>query len=164
MKSCRCYLYCDLNRCQAYRKLPRLPLEIWLIILKIKRWTDRCIIIKQLHQKPEKGIVFEKARKLFSEEEEEFFDGATGWIETYYFRSTFKTYNYCTLTYPRNFRPRSLFELRILRREGDSRNYYKAEQSLDYYFHHFLNNQVSTNVWFSVEHPFPVVFYFNKVG
>lgn len=164
MKNCKCSLYCNLIYCTAYKKLPRLPFEIWLIILKIKRWTDRSRILKEFHKIPEKGIVCSQARKLFSEEEEEFFDGAAGWIETYYFRSTFKTHNYCNLTYPRNFRPRSLFELRILRREGDSRNYYKAEQSLDYYFHHFLNHHRSTNVWISVGHPFPVVFYFNKVG
>jgi hypothetical protein len=155
-------LYCDLARCEAYRKVPKLPLEIWLMILKIKRWTDRCIILNQFHENIEKSIVFTPPKKLFSEEEEEFFGGATGWIQSYYFRFNYTTYNYCTLTH--SLPSPNLFELCILRREGEPCNYLQAKQHPDYYFHHFLNNPQCASVWISDGHPFPAIFYFNKVG
>jgi len=152
MSKCRCYLYCDLTRCQAYHKLPRLPLEIWLMILKIKRWTDRCTIVKRLHQEPHKMLVRAKTRRLFSEEEEEFIPGATGWIESYYFHTNFTTHHYCTLTYPHNQDERD-FEKRILRREGKPHNYVRVYQPyIDCYY------------WGTSKSPFITRFYFNKVG
>jgi len=45
MSGCRCHAYCN---------LPRLPLELWLRILKIKRWTERKLTLKTLLENREK--------------------------------------------------------------------------------------------------------------
>jgi len=79
------------------KNLPKLPLEIWLMILKIK-WQDRCNFLIALHKSP-RNIDYHQPIKIdFSHGFPEV-TNAIGYFEYYTMFNT--THIYCALTYPK---------------------------------------------------------------
>jgi len=159
MKKCRCPRYFHLPRCKLHSKVPvpRLPLEIWLFILKIKRWTDRKYILSEYHRNPNRRSSFYKPTKLNFPE----FTQATGWNQKYYIN--YITYHYCTLTYP-NPHHKKLLHACIIDNECHERDYWihdRPETPEGTYILDIDNTLVWVNLW-KASHPYRV--YFNKVG
>lgn len=110
------------------KNLPRLPLEIWLMILKIKRWTDRKNILENFHKR-RKNIFLYKSEEIdiFDDEESEDLQNFTnladlhGWRKTYEFNG--RTYNFCTLYCPDAYNA-NLFVEAVLRNENSFDNWY----------------------------------------
>lgn len=77
------------------KNLPRLPLEIWLMIFKIK-WQNRCNFLTAFHNSP-KNIDYHKPEKIdFSYGHFEVIK-TIGYYEYYTMFNT--THIYCSLTY-----------------------------------------------------------------
>jgi len=100
------------------KNLPRLPLEIWLMILKIRRWTDRKNFLIAFHNSP-KNIDYHTAEQLEFWDEDPKQAKTEGWFE--YYTMFNKTYIYCPLKYPKIRNTRYLQDLII-------------RQMIEYYF------------------------------
>jgi len=102
------------------KNLPRLPVEIWLMILKIK-WQDRCNFLIAFHKSP-RNIDYHQTEKLEfnTEDYNPKLANTEGWFE--YYTMFNKTHIYCTLKYPKIRNTRYLHELII-------------QQMMEYYFH-----------------------------
>jgi len=100
------------------KNLPQLPIEIWLMILKIK-WQDRCNFLIAFHKSP-KNIDYHPAEKLEFWDEHPKQQKTEGWFE--YYTIFNKTHIYCTLKYPKLSNTKYLHDLIIM-------------QMGEYYFH-----------------------------
>lgn len=100
------------------KNLPKLPLEIWLMILKIK-WRDRCNFLIAFHKSP-RNIDYHHTEKMEFDDQDPKQKNTEGWFE--YYTMFNKTYIYCNLKYPKIRNTRYLQNVVIT-------------QMCEYYFH-----------------------------